>query len=89
MPVKIAALRRFFLALRRHFGGIGFARLTARTKLAPRHLIFGLPFFFADFFRHDGLERTMGAAEEPTESQRDGHRGIGLGFDRITECALQ
>jgi hypothetical protein len=89
VPVKIAGLRQFFLALWCHLGGVGFARLTARTKHAPRHLIFGFPFFFEDFFRHDGSERTMRAAKEPAEPKRDGHRGIGLGFDRVTECALQ
>ena len=89
MPVKIAGLRQFFLALWRHLGGIGFARLTARTKHAPRYLILGFPFFLANFFRHDGSERTVRAAKEPAEPKRDSDRGIGLGFDRVTECALQ
>lgn len=88
MPVKVAALRQLFLALRRHLGGIGLTWLAARTKFAPRHLIFGLAFFFANLLGH-GSERTVRAAKEPTEPERNGHRRIGLGLDRVAERALQ
>ena len=89
MAVKVVRLRQLLLLLRSHLGGIGCARLAARAKLAPRHLIFGFAFFFADLFGHDGSERAMRTAKEPTEPKRNGHRRIGLSFDRIAECALQ
>jgi hypothetical protein len=89
VPIKVAALRQLFLALWRHLGGIGLAGLTARSKLAPRHLIFGFPFFFGDFFQHDGSERTMRAAKEPTKPKGYGHRRIGLCFDRGAKRVFQ
>jgi hypothetical protein len=89
MPVKVAGLRLLFLALRSHPGRIGCARLAARTKLTTRHLIFGFAFFFADLFGHQASERTVRAAKEPTEPKRNGHRRIGLSFNRIAERALQ
>jgi hypothetical protein len=89
VPVKVAGLRQLFLPLRSHLGGIGCIRLAARTKLAPRHLIFGFAFFFAGLFGHDGSERTMRTAKEPTEPKRNGDHRIGLSFYRIAQCALQ
>lgn len=65
--------------------GSGAPAPAARTQLAPRHLIFGFPFFFGDFLRHDGSERTMRAAKEPTKPKRNSHRRIGLSFDRGAE----
>jgi len=89
MPVKVAGFRQLFFALWRHLGGIGRARLAARTELTSRHLIFGFPLFFGDFLRHDRSKRTMRAAKEPTEPKCNGHCRIGLSFDRGAERALQ
>ena len=89
MPVKVAAFRQLLFPLRSHLGRIGCARLAARTKLTTRHLIFGFAFFFANLLGHNASERTVRAAKKPTEPNRNGHRRIGLSFNRIAERALQ
>ena len=89
MPVKVAAVRQLLFPLRSHLGRIGCARLAARTKLTTRHLIFGFALFFADLFLQDRSERPVRAAKKPTEPKRDGHRRIGLSFNRIAERAFQ